>query len=202
MKLNRTATALIAGSAILTLAPAGCSPDDNAAAEATESAISATTEATPETEKSDAAAQLANAYIREKPTDEGVTAIFGTLTDNTGKDIKVSPFKLRRLKEGTKFERHNTKDGKMSKVPEGLTIPVDGELTLEPGSTYFMITDNDEATDVGAGYKFIIGLSGDSSITQDVEVRIQPADEEGYGSDGDLNGPKHMGGGEMDHLGH
>ncbi|MDK6685616.1 hypothetical protein QP265_25480, partial [Escherichia coli] len=67
MKLNRTATALIAGSAALTLALAGCSSDDNTAAEVTESATSAATEATSEMEKNDAAVQLADAYIKEKP---------------------------------------------------------------------------------------------------------------------------------------
>lgn len=202
MKLNRTATALIAGSAALTLALAGCSSDDNTAAEVTESATSAATEATSVMEKSDAAVQLADAYIKEKPADKGMTAIFGTLTNNTDKDIKVSSFKLEGLKEGTKFEQHDTKDGKMFEVPEGLTIPANGELVLEPGSTHFMIMNNDEAMDVGAEYKLIIELSDGSSITQDVEVRVQPAGEEDYGNDGDLNNPEHMGGGEMDHSGH
>ena len=131
-----------------------------------------------------------------------MTAIFGTLTNNTDKDIKVSSFKLEGLKEGTKFEQHDTKDGKMFEVPEGLTIPANGELVLEPGSTHFMIMDNDEAMDVGAEYKLVIELSDGSSITQDVEVRVQPAGEEDYGNDGDLNNPEHMGGGEMDHSGH
>ena len=187
MKLNRTATALIAGSAALTLALAGCSSDDNTAAEVTESATSAATEATSAMEKSDAAVQLADAYIKEKPADKGMTAIFGTLTNNTDKDIKVSSFKLEGLKEGTKFEQHDTKDGKMFEVPEGLTIPANGELVLEPGSTHFMIMDNDEAMDVGAEYKLVIELSDGSSITQDVEVRVQPAGEEDYGNDGDGN---------------
>ena len=90
----------------------------------------------------------------------------------------------------------------MFEVPEGLTIPANGELVLEPGSTHFMIMDNDEAMDVGAEYKLVIELSDGSSITQDVEVRVQPAGEEDYGNDGDLNNPEHMGGGEMDHSHH
>lgn len=202
MKLNRTATALIASFAALTLALAGCSSDDNTAAEVTESAISAATEATSEMEKSDAAVQLVDPYIKEKPADKSMTAVFGTLTNNTDKDIKVSSFKLEGLKESTKFEQHDTKDGKMFEVPEGLTIPANGELVLEPGSTHLMIMNNDEAMDVGAEYKLVIELSDGSSITQDVEVRVQPAGEEEYVNDGNLINPEHMGGGEMNHSGH
>ncbi|WP_297452009.1 copper chaperone PCu(A)C [uncultured Corynebacterium sp.] len=199
MKLNRTASALIAGSAALTLVLAGCSSDDNTVAEATESATSAATEASSAMEESDAAVQLTDAYIKEKPADKKMTGIFGVLSNTTDKDIKISSFKIEGLKEGTKFEQHDTKDGKMFEVPEGLTIPANGELALQPGSTHLMVMNNDEAMEQGAQYKLVIELSDGSSITQDIEVRVQPAGEEDYGEDGELKNSEHMGGDKMDH---
>lgn len=201
MKLTRTATALVTGTAAITLALAGCSSGDNTAAEMTESATSSATEASSVMEKSDAVVQLADAYIKEKPADKKMTGIFGVLSNSTDKDIKISSFKIEGLKEGTKFEQHDTKDGKMFEVPEGLTIPANGELVLQPGSTHLMVMDNEEAMEQGAQYKVVLELSDGSSITQDIEVRVQPAGEEDYGEDGDLKNPEHMGGDKMDHEG-
>lgn len=197
MKLNRTASALIAGSAALTLALAGCSSDDQAT-DTTESTTSSAAESTSAKEQSGDAVELNDAYIKEKPADKMMTGIFGVLTNNTDKDIKISSFKIEGLKEGTKFEQHDTKDGKMFEVPEGLTIPANGELVLQPGSTHLMIMGNDEAMEQGAEYKLVLEFSDGSSITKDVEVRVQAAGEEDYGNDGSLNNPEHQGGDKMD----
>lgn len=201
MKLNHTASALIAGSAALTLALTGCSSDDNQAADTTESATATSTESTSAQEQSGDAVELNDAYIKEKPADKQMTGIFGVLKNNTDKDIKISSFKIEGLKEGTKFEQHDTKDGKMFEVPEGLTIPANGELVLQPGSTHLMIMGNDEAMEQGAEYKLVVELSDGSSITKDIEVRVQAAGEEDYGNDGSLNNPEHMGGNDMNHEG-
>lgn len=209
MKLNRTASALVAGSAALALVLAGCSADDKAAT-ATESASSKATEATSEMKGDEAAVTLKDAYIKEKPADKKMTGIFGTFSNSTDKDIKIESFSVEGLKEGTKFEQHDTKDGKMFEVEGGLTIPAGGELALAPGSKHLMIMNNDEAMEAGAEYKLVVKLADGSSVTQDIQVRVQAAGEENYGSDGQLENPGHNGSMEgkmdgekgMDHEGH
>nr|WP_120492444.1 copper chaperone PCu(A)C [Corynebacterium lactis] len=191
MKLTRTATALIAGSAALTLVLAGCSSNDQAAT-ATESASSAVTSATKEMKGE--SVTLADAYIKEKPATKMMTGIFGVLSNSTDKEITITDFKLEGLKEGTVFEQHDTKDGKMFKVDGGLRIPAGGELKLAPGSTHLMVMKNDEAMEPGAEYKLVINFSDGSSLSQTVQVRPQAAGEENYGSDGKLENPEHKGG--------
>lgn len=202
MKLNRTASALIAGSAALALTLAGCSPDEKDSAATSTETTSSAQETTSTTEHSENAVILTDAYIKEKPAEKNMTGIFGVLTNNTDKDLKITSFKIEGLKEGTKFEQHKTENGKMFEVPEGLTIPADGKLVLEPGSTHFMVMNNDEALEQGSEHTLVIELSDGSSITQEVEVRVQAAGEESYGDDGSLENPGKMKDDAMEGMDH
>ena len=126
MKLNRTATAVVAGSAAIALVLAGCSTDDSTDATASSAATSTAADGT-EAESS-AAVTFEEAYIKEKPADKGMTGIFGVLKNNTDEDIDLTGFTVEGLKEGTTFEQHATEDGKMFKIEGGHTIPAGGEF--------------------------------------------------------------------------
>ena len=203
MKLNRTATAVVAGSAAIALVLAGCSTDDSTDATASSAATSTAADGT-EAESS-AAVTFEEAYIKEKPADKGMTGIFGVLKNNTDEDIDLTGFTIEGLKEGTTFEQHATEDGKMFKIEGGHTIPAGGEFELAPGGAHLMIMDNDEAMEPGQQYTIVFDFSDGSTLTQEIEVRVQPAGEEDYGEDGDLSAPGHAApdaGVDDEHAGH
>lgn len=203
MKLNRTATAVVAGSAAIALVLAGCSTDDSTDATASSAATSTAADGT-EAESS-AAVTFEEAYIKEKPADKGMTGIFGVLKNNTDEDIDLTGFTVEGLKEGTTFEQHATEDGKMFKIEGGHTIPAGGEFELAPGGAHLMIMDNDEAMELGQQYTIVLNFSDGSTLTQEIEVRVQPAGEEDYGEDSELSAPGHAdpdAGVDDEHAGH
>ena len=208
MKLHRTTKALVAGSAAIALVLAGCSTDDSA--DATASSAATTTAADGSEAESSAAVTFEDAYIKEKPADKVMTGIFGVLKNNTDEDIDLTDFSIEGLPEGTKFEQHATEDGKMFKIEGGHTIPAGGEFELAPGGAHLMIMDNDEAMEQGQEFTVVFEFSDGSTLTQDVEVRVQPAGEEDYAGDGSLSNPGMGDDGEMknmnqegeDHSGH
>ncbi|MFD8879100.1 copper chaperone PCu(A)C [Corynebacterium xerosis] len=195
MKLNRTATAVVAGSAAIALVLAGCSTD--ASTDTTASSAATTTAADGTEAESSAAVTFEEAYIKEKPADKGMTGVFGTLKNNTDEDLEVVDFRVEGLKEGTVFEQHATEDGKMFKIEGGHTIPAGGEFELAPGGAHLMIMDNDEAMEPGQQYTIVLDFSDGSTLTQEIEVRVQAAGEEDYGEDGELGNP---GMGEDGHM--
>ena len=208
MKLHRTTKALVAGSAAIALVLAGCSTDDSAdstAAEGTTTTASESTEA-----EASAAVTFEDAYIKEKPAEKGMTGLFGVLKNNTDEEIELVDFRVEGLKEGTVFEQHATKDGKMFKIDGGHKIPANGEHKLAPGDDHLMIMKNDEAMEQGQEFTVVFEFSDGSTLTQDVEVRVQPAGEEDYAGDGSLSNPGMGDDGEMknmnqegeDHSGH
>ena len=203
MKLNRTATAVVAGSAAIALVLAGCSTDDSTDATASSAATSTAADGT-EAESS-AAVTFEEAYIKEKPADKGMTGIFGVLKNNTDEDIDLTGFTVEGLKEGTTFEQHATEDGKMFKIEGGHTIPAGGEFELATGGAHLMIMDNDEAMEPGQQYTIVLNFSDGSTLTQEIEVRVQPAGEEDYGEDSELSAPGHAdpdAGVDDEHAGH
>ena len=208
MKLHRTTKALVAGSAAIALVLAGCSTDDSA--DATASSAATTTAADGSEAESSAAVTFEDAYIKEKPADKVMTGIFGVLKNNTDEDIDLTDFSIEGLPEGTRFEQHATEDGKMFKIEGGHTIPAGGEFELAPGGAHLMIMDNDEAMEQGQEFTVVFEFSDGSTLTQDVEVRVQPAGEEDYAGDGSLSNPGMGDDGEMknmnqegeDHSGH
>ena len=208
MKLHRTTKALVAGSAAIALVLAGCSTDDSA--DATASSAATTTAADGSEAESSAAVTFEDAYIKEKPADKVMTGIFGVLKNNTDEDIDLTDFSIEGLPEGTKFEQHATEYGKMFKIEGGHTIPAGGEFELAPGGAHLMIMDNDEAMEQGQEFTVVFEFSDGSTLTQDVEVRVQPAGEEDYAGDGSLSNPGMGDDGEMknmnqegeDHSGH
>ena len=203
MKLHRTTKALVAGSAAIALVLAGCSTDDSA--DATASSAATTTAADGSEAESSAAVTFEDAYIKEKPADKVMTGIFGVLKNNTDEDIDLTDFSIEGLPEGTKFEQHATEDGKMFKIEGGHTIPAGGEFELAPGGAHLMIMDNDEAMEPGQQYTIVLDFSDGSTLTQEIEVRVQPAGEEDYGEDSELSAPGHAdpdAGVDDEHAGH
>lgn len=188
---GRIALSVLAVSA-LTLV--GCTDNGD---DATTTGTATATETTAAADATDATAEGENAewvtftegFVKAKPAEKDMTGIFGIFTNNTDEDINITDFRIEGLAEDTVFEQHDTADGQMFEVPEGLTIPANGSLELAPGGKHLMIMNNMEDLAVGEEYTIVIELSDGSTITQDIDVRVQPAGEEDYAGDGSLSAP-------------
>ncbi|MEJ5919733.1 MULTISPECIES: copper chaperone PCu(A)C [unclassified Corynebacterium] len=199
MKLSRPVYAAVSGFAALSLALVGCSSDNGTEdATKTESSVAAS-ESQASDEKAAASVTLEDGYIKEKPAEKMMTGIFGTLKNNTDKEIEVTDFYVEGLADGTVFEQHATKDGKMYKIDGGHKIPANGEHKLAPGDDHLMIMKNSEAMEQGQEFTVVIKLSDGSELTQSLPVRVQAAGEEDYAGDGSLGNPG-MEDGEMKNM--
>lgn len=192
MKINRSVTALLAGTAALSLVLAGCSSNGSDSATSSEATAASSAAMSSEAMASESIT-YSDGYIKVKAADKKMTGIFGVLKNNTDKDIKITDFKVEGLDEGTIFEQHDTKDGKMFKLEGGHTIPAGGELALVPGGKHLMLMNNNQALDQGQEYTLVINFDDGSSVTQSIPVRVQPAGEEDYSGSGELSNPEHQG---------
>ena len=192
MKINRSVTALLAGSAALSLVLAGCSTDGNDTATKSETSAASSAAASSEAAASESVT-YSDGYIKEKPAEKMMTGIFGVLKNNTDKDIKIVDFMVKDIDEGTVFEQHDTKDGKMFKLEGGHTIPAGGELKFVPGGKHLMIMHNKQAMEQGQEFTLVINFDDGSSVTKSIPVRVQAAGEEDYAGDGQLSNPEHQG---------
>ena len=205
-KLAKRAGSVFAAVALGSMALAGCSSDDTN--NASEETSVETTDTTTSEEASAAPIVLSDAYIKEKPADKDMTAIFGVINNNTDEELSLTSFCIEGLAEGTLFEQHEVVDGQMREVQDGLKIPAGGKLELKPGGEHLMILDNPDALEQGQEFTIVLTFSDGSELTQDIPARVQAAGEEEYapsgaGSDhehGDHDGHGH--GNDHDHADH
>ncbi|WKD61350.1 hypothetical protein CCICO_06615 [Corynebacterium ciconiae DSM 44920] len=197
-KFATVATALLATGS---LALAACSPElqkdsdmpkdptDNPSVSSTSATSSESTETTSETSAKEV--EFLNAYVKAKPADKDMTAVFGTLVNNTDQDIVVSSFST--SLGAPKNEIHEVRDGVMRELEGGLPIAAQGESPLQPGANHFMIMDYDEAIEPGDTITVTITLEDGTSYTfKNVEVRDIASGEESYGPDGGVEGHNGM----------
>ena len=179
------------GSAALLLA--GCSTTESAT-ENTESA--ATSSATAADEADNSAVTLEDGVVRAKEASEEMpmTAIFGTLRNNTDKDITVTGFTS--SLGDARYELHKTENGVMSPVEGGFTLAAGESLELAPGGFHMMILDYANEIPAGETVDLTLETSAGEIEIPGVEVRSMLPGEENYGTDGEMVGNT------MDHQGH
>lgn len=201
----KTFLAAIAGLALVTVA--ACSPpNENPSTETAEPTAEATTEATAEdtaTEAADDAEQdaegltFSEAVVREKGTDNEMTAIFGELENNTDDEIVISGFTT--SLDAPVNELHEVVDGVMQEMESDLVIPTGESHVLEPGGDHFMIMGYPEAIMAGDEVDVTVELADGATVEfPAVPVRTIGAGEENYGADGELSGHE----GHEDHGDH
>ncbi|WP_151528641.1 MULTISPECIES: copper chaperone PCu(A)C [Corynebacterium] len=150
------------------------------------------------TEASSKDVEFQNAYVKAKPADKSMTAVFGTLVNNTDQDILVTSFTT--SLDAPKNEIHEVADGVMRELEGGLPIPANGEAPLQPGANHLMIMDYDKAIKPGDTVSITITLDDGTSYTFDkVEVRDIASGEESYDADGGVQGHSGMDHDHMDH---
>ncbi|MBG0823724.1 copper chaperone PCu(A)C [Planomonospora sp. ID91781] len=133
-----------------------------------------------------------------KTTEEGMTAAFGTLVNNTDTDVTVvsgaSPL-------SPEIELHEVVEsgGKMVMRPKagGFTVPARGTHPLQPGGDHIMLMGVTEKVEPGAQIAFTLTLSDGSALEFTAVGKDFAGGEEDYRPGGDMDGDMDgdMGGG-------
>ncbi|MBC3185434.1 copper chaperone PCu(A)C [Corynebacterium sp. zg-331] len=142
-------------------------------------------------EQADGDVRLDDAVIKAKGEDNDMTSIFGTLVNDTDKDVTVESFTTS-LGEAH-YQLHEVVDGVMREKSGGFAIPAHGTHELRPGGDHMMVMGY--AHPVAAGDEITVTLNlGDGSETEldPIPVRSIGAGEENYGDlEGSQDGHEH-----------
>ncbi|HIX78384.1 MAG TPA: copper chaperone PCu(A)C [Candidatus Corynebacterium faecipullorum] len=192
--LRVSVAALAAGS--LTLAACSPSEEDSAAAPSS-AATSAEKDKGAETSASasssaESGITFEDAVVRAMEEDSDMTAIFGTLHNNTDEDINVVGFSSSVKAEH--YEIHEVVDGVMQEKEGGFDVPAGESIELAPGGFHFMLMGVTEPVMAGETATLTLELADGSTVELgDIPVRTIGAGDEDYGDMG------HMDHGSMDH---
>lgn len=174
LKIAAGALALVAG---VTLAGCSNSEGDSTAPQAP-TASSAAESGT--VAASESGIRLDNAVVRAKGEDNDMTSIFGTLVNDTDKDITVESFTTS-LGEA-QYQLHEVVDGVMREKTGGYTIPAHGSHELKPGGDHMMVMGYEHPVAAGDDLTVTLRLSDGSEVDLDpIPVRTIGAGEENYG---------------------
>ena len=181
LKHPRILVSLVAASALVL---AGCSnseQDSTQGDSASQSVVNTTAESDSDAgENAGDALDLEDAVVRAMAEDADMTAIFGTLVNESDADIEVVAFSS--SVDAGMNEIHETVDGQMQEMQDPLIIPAGGSVTLEPGGAHFMLMD--VKTPVLAGDEVTLTIElvdGSTEEFDDVPVRTIGAGDENYG---------------------
>ena len=191
---------IITGLAAASLVLAGCSDETNRAAEQQSSFNEVTSEATTDVAASEVT--LEQGTVRAKTAQDtadgsDMTSIFGTLHNNTDKDLSVVGFTTS-LGEAD-YQIHEVVDGMMRQKDGGFDIPAGGTHELAPGGDHFMVMGYAPAIEAGDTIDLTLLLEDGATVTvPDVAVRTMLPGDESYGDIADHDGHAEHGG----HDGH
>ncbi len=152
-----------------------------------------------------------------KAAEDGMTAAFGTLVNDTGRDLQLVAAST---PASTEIELHETaSDGSggmsMQEKEGGFPIPAGGELVLEPGGNHLMLMDLTAPLQPGDEVELTLRCEDGTELVVDATVKdfagaqehYEPEDSSGSGaSDAEGHGGDHGSGqgddGHDEHEGH
>ena len=188
LKHPRIFVSIVAASA---LALAGCSNSEQDSTQndsAPETAANASAESDDDiADDADDALDFEDAVVRAMAEDADMTAIFGTLVNESNEDIEIVAFSSS-VDAGIN-EIHETVDGQMREMEEPLIIPAGESVALEPGGAHFMLMDVKEPVMAGDVVTVTVELAdGSTEEFDDIPVRTIGAGDENYGDLGHDHG--------------
>ena len=204
LKHPRIFVSIVAASA---LALAGCSNSEQDSTQndsAPETAANASAESDDDiADDADDALDFEDAVVRAMAEDADMTAIFGTLVNESNEDIEIVAFSSS-VDAGIN-EIHETVDGQMREMEEPLIIPAGESVALEPGGAHFMLMDVKEPVMAGDEVTVTVELAdGSTEEFDDIPVRTIGAGDENYGDLGHDHGDHgdHGDHADEDHVDH
>ncbi|MBL0885706.1 copper chaperone PCu(A)C [Myceligenerans indicum] len=168
----------------LTLLPAACTAGSEAAPE--DGAAPAT----------DAAA-LTVEDPWAKAVDDGMTAVFGTLTNTSGHDVRLVSAESAAA-GSTELHEFVDEGGSpvMQEAGDGLLVPAETSFTLEPGGPHVMLLGVTDPLEPGEEVTVAVTAEDGSELEITAPVRSFDGANESYGQDGDAQD------GSMDSMDH
>lgn len=152
----------------------------------------------------DAAVSLDDAWV--KAGQDGMTAVFGSLKNNTDKDVTVVEAKYDNADMVQLHETVEDSSGgtSMQEKKGGFTIPAEHSLNLEPGGDHIMIMGLSKPIKPGEEISLDLVTADRQSITVTAVAKDYSGAKESYGpdeaaSDGSTTGSKESDHDEMDH---
>ena len=177
---------IVTGLAAAALVLAGCSDEPNDVARQQSSDNEATSEMDTNADDLDnGVVTLEQGAVRAKAAKDAadgsdMTAIFGTLHNNSDKDITVVGFTTS-LGEAS-YQIHEVVDGVMRQKNGGFDVPAGGTHEVAPGGDHFMVMDYEPAIEAGDTIDVTLLLEGGATATvPDVAVRTMLPGDESYG---------------------
>lgn len=176
MQHTRTRIGAIARSAAALLTVgllAGCSSTGEITEEATPSAA---------TESDTSSILLDDGWARAATTDDGMSAVFGTLVNTTAEPLTVVSGESSVAGAVELHEVVMGDDGNMVMQPKegGFEIPANGEHVLEPGADHIMLMSLNQDLEPGAEISVTLTLSDGQSREYTVPVKPSDAADENY----------------------
>lgn len=206
-------TSATAVAAAFTVGLVACSSDNDSDDTGADTTTSASPEPEGSTSSDDAenptgALSLGEGYVGAKDAETSMTAVFGELTNSTDEDIHLT--RVTGDLDGV-YQYHETVDGIMRETDDGLVIPANGSVAMEPGGTHIMIMENND--EIAAGDALTLALTdedGNDYELADIPVRVQQSAHEDYGTEGmdgmndmgEMEGMDQMGSDDSEHAGH
>lgn len=195
MKLHKINASAIACLLAAGLALSACSNSEKDA-ETPSSMAASSAEMTAKQDADMAKVTVTDAYVKAMEESKDMTAIFGTIHNNSDKDINITSF--RADIDAQKFELHEVADGVMRQKEGGFVIPAGENLVLEPGKEHMMVMGVQQPVKAGDKVNLTLELGDGTSVeVADVPVRSIGAGQENYGTGG---GDQH--GSDMEHMHH
>lgn len=189
MKMRNIVVSAVAVSALWL---AGCSNSEQDSGAEKEAATSAAPASASASDKQTGDVTIEDGVVRAMAEDAEMTAIFGTIHNDSDKDITVTGFSSSIDAEMNQV--HEVVDGVMQEKKGGLKIPAGGTAELKPGGEHFMLMGVKEPVMAGETVKVTLLLEDGSKVEAgEVPVREIGAGDENYG---DMSGMDH---GSMDH---
>ncbi|GAT68707.1 copper metallochaperone [Planomonospora sphaerica] len=191
VRRTRSAAALLAAAVALT----ACASQSTTSAVPAPAAAASSAVPSASSASSSASSPLTITDPWVKTTEEGMTAAFGTLVNNTDTDVTVvsgaSPL-------SPEIELHEVVDsgGEMVMRPKagGFTVPARGTHPLQPGGDHIMLMGVTEKVEPGAQIAFTLTLSDGSALEFTAVGKDFAGGEEDYRPGGDMDGDMDMGG--------
>lgn len=146
------------------------------------------------------ALSLHDGWVKATEDDEDMTAVFGTLTNDSDADVVVEGLSSPVAGSGELHEMAAGGDGPNPTMREkegGIVVPAGGEYTLEPGGDHFMLMDLKEPVLAGQDVTIVVTADDGSTVEFTVVGRSFSGARENYEGDHGDHGGDH----EDDHEG-
>lgn len=151
----------------------------------------APTAATPTDTPAADALRIDDAWV--KSADEGMSAAFGTLVNESDEDVTVTAVSSA---ASPMIELHETVENDagemvMREIAGGFVVPAGGRLTLEPGGDHIMMMDLAAPLRAGDEVSFTMTMSDDSTVEFTAPVKDYSGANENYDGGDEHDGMDH-----------